>query len=92
MDGAFGMKPLCILTSDTSPDRIQRMGGARINLVIRHEDFIAAQVREAETLSAQCGATLSHLLREHADALKLSLGGHVPAAAILSGTLVWIIK
>ncbi|MDR2135565.1 MAG: nitrogenase component 1, partial [Treponema sp.] len=120
MDGAFGMKPLCVLTSDTTLEQIGRMGGAGVNLVIRREgeaaaqhlrerfgtpyvcerpygatatvrwirrigeltgaapdeDFIAAQVREAEALSSQCGATLSYLVREQPDALKLSLGGH----------------
>jgi nitrogenase molybdenum-iron protein alpha/beta subunit len=130
MDGAFGMRPLCVLSSDTAPAQIGRMGGARLNLVIRREgeaaaeylreqfgtpylferpygtkatvqwirkigeitgtgpdeDFIAAQVREAETLSAQCRATLSHLLRQQPDALKLSLGGH---ADIVKGIMAF---
>jgi nitrogenase molybdenum-iron protein alpha/beta subunit len=130
MAGAFGMKPLCVLSSDTTTEQIEQMGGARINLVIRREgeaaakhlqehfgtpylfarpygtkatvqwirrigeiagiapeeDFIAAQVREAETLSAQCGASLSHLLREQPEALKLSLGGH---ADIVKGIMAF---
>jgi nitrogenase molybdenum-iron protein alpha/beta subunit len=130
MDGAFGMKPLCVLTSDTATAQIEQMGGGRINIVIRREgeaaaeylrdrfgtpclslrpygikatvqwirrigeitgiapdeDFIAAQVREAETLSAPCEATLSHLLRERPDALKLSLGGH---ADIVKGIMAF---
>lgn len=37
MEGAFGMKPLCILSSDTSIEDIEEMGGAHINLVLRRE-------------------------------------------------------
>lgn len=43
MEGAFGMSPLCILTSDTHVHDIERMGGAHINLVIRREGEAAAQ-------------------------------------------------
>lgn len=43
MEGAFKMKPLCILTSDTSIEKIEEMGGAHINLVIRREGVKAAQ-------------------------------------------------
>ena len=42
MEGAFGMKPLCVLTSDTSVAQIEHMGGAHINLVIRREGKPAA--------------------------------------------------
>ncbi|MFT4105173.1 MAG: nitrogenase component 1 [Lacrimispora sp.] len=42
MQGAFGMKPLCILTSDTSVQDIENMGGAHINLVLRREGGPAA--------------------------------------------------
>lgn len=41
--GAFGMRPLCILTSDTSLTDIEAMGGAHINLVIRREGEPAAR-------------------------------------------------
>ncbi|MCL1804087.1 MAG: nitrogenase component 1 [Eubacteriaceae bacterium] len=43
MDGAFGMKPLCILSSDASITSIEGMGAAHINLVIRREGIPAAQ-------------------------------------------------
>jgi nitrogenase molybdenum-iron protein alpha/beta subunit len=43
MEGAFGMKPLCVLTSDTSIEDVERMGGAYINLVIRREGEPAAK-------------------------------------------------
>ena len=43
MDGAFGMKPICVLSSDTSIDQISKMGGAHINLVIRREGEPAAK-------------------------------------------------
>lgn len=42
MEGAFGIKPLCIMTSDTSVEDIEHMGGAHINLVIRREGLSAA--------------------------------------------------
>jgi nitrogenase molybdenum-iron protein alpha/beta subunit len=42
MEGAFGMKPLCVLTSDSSVDDIENIGGAHINLVIRREGESAA--------------------------------------------------
>jgi nitrogenase molybdenum-iron protein alpha/beta subunit len=43
MRGAFGMDPLCILSSDTSVTAIERMGAAHINLVIRQEGVPAAE-------------------------------------------------
>ncbi len=43
MLGAFGMKPVCIMTSDTSIEDIEKMGGAHINLVIRREGIPAAE-------------------------------------------------
>jgi nitrogenase molybdenum-iron protein alpha/beta subunit len=42
MEGAFGMKPLCIMTSDTTVGQLQQMGGAHINLVLRQEGVPAA--------------------------------------------------
>ena len=42
MEGAFGVKPLCIMTSDTSIEDIENMGGAHVNLVIRREGLPAA--------------------------------------------------
>ncbi len=47
MQGAFGMKPLCVLTSDTSIADIESMGGAHINLVIRREGESAAKHLQA---------------------------------------------
>ncbi|WP_033052670.1 nitrogenase component 1, partial [Clostridium botulinum] len=43
MKGAFGMKKLCVMTSDTSVEQIENMGGAHINLVIRQEGEHAAK-------------------------------------------------
>ena len=43
MEGAFGTKPLCVLTSDTTIEDIENMGGAHINLVIRREGVPAAK-------------------------------------------------
>lgn len=43
MAGAFGMKPVCILSSDASIADIEKMGGAHINLVIRREGEAAAR-------------------------------------------------
>lgn len=43
MKGAFGMKKLCVMTSDTSVEQIENMGGAHINLVIRQEGEPAAK-------------------------------------------------
>lgn len=37
MEGTFGIKPLCVMTSDTSVTEIENMGGAHINLIIRRE-------------------------------------------------------
>lgn len=42
MQGAFGMRPQCILTSDTSLAEIENMGSAHLNLVIRREGVPAA--------------------------------------------------
>lgn len=43
MEGAFNMKVLCVMSSDTSIEEIEQMGGAHINLVIRREGEAAAQ-------------------------------------------------
>ncbi|KEJ00111.1 nitrogenase iron-molybdenum cofactor biosynthesis protein NifE [Clostridium botulinum A2B7 92] len=43
MKGAFGIKKLCVMTSDTSVEQIENMGGAHINLVIRQEGEPAAK-------------------------------------------------
>lgn len=43
LEGAFGMKPLCLLTSHTCLEEIEKMGGAHINLVIRREGEPAAR-------------------------------------------------
>ncbi|MDS1001975.1 nitrogenase component 1 [Clostridium sporogenes] len=43
MEGAFGMKKLCVMTSDTSVEQIENMGAAHINLVIRQEGEAAAK-------------------------------------------------
>ncbi|WP_053955218.1 nitrogenase component 1 [Inediibacterium massiliense] len=43
MKGAFGMKKLCVMTSDTCVQEIEDMGGAHINLVIRREGEPAAK-------------------------------------------------
>ena len=42
MEGALGTKPLCIMTSGTSVEDMERMGGAHMNLVIRREGLPAA--------------------------------------------------
>ena len=44
MDGAFGMKPCCILSSDASISSIEEMGSANVNLVIRREGLPAAEL------------------------------------------------
>ncbi len=43
MKGAFGMKKLCVMTSDTSVNQIENMGASHINLVIRQEGEAAAK-------------------------------------------------
>ncbi len=43
MEGAFEMKPICVMTSDTSIEDIEKMGSAHINLVIRREGEPAAK-------------------------------------------------
>lgn len=43
MQGAYNMKALCVLTSDTSYSEIVKMGGAHINIVLRHEGIAAAE-------------------------------------------------
>ncbi|WP_303851318.1 nitrogenase component 1 [Seleniivibrio woodruffii] len=43
VEGAFGIKPLCVLTSGTCIEDIERMGGAHVNLVIRREGEAAAK-------------------------------------------------
>jgi nitrogenase molybdenum-iron protein alpha/beta subunit len=44
MQGAFGMEPLCVLSSGASVTAIENMGAAHINLVIRQEGIPAAKV------------------------------------------------
>ena len=43
MNGAWGMEPVCILSSKTSVTEIENMGTANINLVIRREGIPAAE-------------------------------------------------
>ncbi len=43
MEGAFEMKPVAVMTSDTSVEEIEKMGSAHINLVIRREGEAAAK-------------------------------------------------
>jgi nitrogenase molybdenum-iron protein alpha/beta subunit len=48
MEGAFGMKPLCVLSSDATAAQIEGMGGARINIVIRREGEEAAKYLQGQ--------------------------------------------
>lgn len=43
LEGTFGIKPLCVLTSAASVADIEQLGGAHINLVIRREGEPAAR-------------------------------------------------
>lgn len=43
MKNAFGMSPICVMTSDTSVSQLERVGSAHINLVIRREGLQAAK-------------------------------------------------
>lgn len=43
LTGAFGIQPLCIMTSNTTIEAIEQMGGAHLNLVIRREGEPAAK-------------------------------------------------
>lgn len=43
MEGAFDMRPLCVMTSNTAVGDLRRMGGAHVNLVIRREGEPAAK-------------------------------------------------
>ena len=43
LKGAFGIDPVCIMTSNTSVKEIKEMGSAHINLVIRREGIEAAK-------------------------------------------------
>lgn len=43
MEGALGINPLCIMTSDTSVNHMEQMGGAHVNLVLRKEGIPAAK-------------------------------------------------
>ncbi len=43
MEGVFRIKPLCVMTSDTSVEQIEQMGGAHVNLVFRREGMPAAE-------------------------------------------------
>ncbi|WP_129598257.1 nitrogenase component 1 [Anaerophilus nitritogenes] len=133
MKGAFGMKKLCVMTSDTCVKEIEDMGGAHINLVIRREGEPAAkQLKKRfktpyllarpygmeETLgwidkiAQMCGLTpdnsfiklekekimsqispailiFEHIIREHPDEARLSLGGH---ADVVKGILSYAEK
>lgn len=124
MEGAFGMKPLCILTSDTSVADIEGMGGAHLNLVIRREgepaakylqerfgtpyllerpygfqgtarwvetiaqalgitpdqEFVDRQRDEGGTLLRDITLTLRHLVRDHTEEIRLSVGAHADVA------------
>ncbi len=42
LEGTFGLKPLCIMTSDTAVEDMEHLGGAHVNLVIRREGLSAA--------------------------------------------------
>lgn len=44
--GALHMEPVCILSSDTSINKIRKMGEAHINLVLRYEGLKAAKELE----------------------------------------------
>ncbi|QDR83406.1 nitrogenase component 1 [Sporomusa termitida] len=41
--GTFRLRPLCVLTSDTSVKQIEQLGGAHVNLVLRREGVPAAE-------------------------------------------------
>ncbi len=43
LKGAFGMEPLCCLSSNSTVEKIREMGCAHINLVIRREGIKAAE-------------------------------------------------
>nr|WP_092069112.1 nitrogenase component 1 [Dendrosporobacter quercicolus]NSL47347.1 nitrogen fixation protein NifE [Dendrosporobacter quercicolus DSM 1736]SDL86141.1 Nitrogenase molybdenum-iron protein, alpha and beta chains [Dendrosporobacter quercicolus] len=43
LEGTFRLKPLCVLTSDTSVEQIEQLGGAHVNLVFRREGVPAAE-------------------------------------------------
>ncbi|MFV0414239.1 MAG: nitrogenase component 1 [Oscillospiraceae bacterium] len=43
MEGAFGAKPVCVFTSNTSVQQIENMASAHLNLVIRREGEAAAE-------------------------------------------------
>ena len=47
MTGALGMKPVCILSSDTTVEQIKNIGGAHVNLVLRYEGLKAAKELES---------------------------------------------
>lgn len=42
LEGAFRLKPLCVMTSAASVEQIEQMGGAHVNLVLRREGVPAA--------------------------------------------------
>ena len=44
----FNIKPVCIMTSDTSISDLEAMGGAHINIVLRTEGIAAAQTLEKQ--------------------------------------------
>lgn len=46
MDGSFGIKPVCVLSSDTSIEDIENMGSAHLNIVLRREGIPAAKYLE----------------------------------------------
>ncbi len=128
MEGAFNMKPLCIMTSNASVEDIEKMGGAHINLVLRREgepaakhlqnnfripyyserpygidgtvqwieniaeilnitpdaEFINSQREEAIRVISSVKPTFHHLINDHPEKVKLSLGGH---ADVVNGIL-----
>lgn len=43
LEGTFRIKPLCVMTSATSVEQIEQMGGAHVNLVFRREGVPAAE-------------------------------------------------
>lgn len=43
LEGTFRIKPLCVMTSATSVEQIEQMGGAHVNLVLRREGVPAAE-------------------------------------------------
>ena len=133
MKEAFGIKKLCVMTSDTSVEEIENIGSAHINLVVRREGEAAAKQlknrfgtpyllgrpygvegtvqwinkiaeisgltpdknfikSEKEKVMSQISPSISifkHIIREHSDEVKISLGGH---ADVVEGILSYAEK